>query len=294
VKQRSGFYPRSSVDAAGAQVVCQAGGVLLVDTVRVTGLDRLLSAALGRWRKPNAVHDPAKVVCDLAVTLALGGDCLADVALLRAEPSVYGRVASDTTVSRTVDALARDAPKVLAAIDGARAKARAQVWRLAGSNAPDHDTDAERPLVIDVDATLVTAHSEKELARATFKRGYGFHPLCAFVDHGPDGTGEPLSVMLRAGNAGSNTAADHIAVIKQALRQLPGHRRGTRPGRRVLVRTDAAGCTHQVLDWLAGQRLSYSVGFTLPDDMAEKLALIPDRPGSDSDSAKVPDLGLPS
>jgi hypothetical protein len=133
---------------------------------------------------------------------------------------------------------------------------------------------------------LVTAHSEKELARATFKRGYGFHPLCAFVDHGPDGTGEPLAVMLRAGNAGSNTAADHIAVIKQALRQLPGHRRGSRPGRRVLVRTDAAGCTHQVLDWLAGQRLSYSVGFTLPDDMADRLALIPDRvwaPAIDAD-----------
>jgi len=236
VKQRSGFYPRSSVDAAGAQVVCQAGGVLLVDTVRVTGLDRLLSAALGRWRRPNAVHDPAKVVCDLAVTLALGGDCLADVALLRAEPGVYGWVASDPTVSRTVDALARDAPKVLAAIDAARAKARARVWRLAGTDAPDHDHDAERPLVVDVDATLVTAHSEKELARATFKRGYGFHPLCAFVDHGPDGTGEPLAVMLRAGNAGSNTAADHIAVIRQALRQLPGHRRGSRPGRRVLVR----------------------------------------------------------
>jgi Transposase DDE domain group 1 len=286
VKQRSGFYPRASVDAAGAQVVCQAGGVLLVDTVRVTGLDRLLSAAVGRWRRPNAVHDPAKVVCDLAVTLALGGDCLADVALLRAEPGVYGRVASDPTVSRTVDALARDAPKVLAAIDAARAKARARVWRLAGTDAPDHDHDAERPLVVDVDATLVTAHSEKELARATFKRGYGFHPLCAFVDHGPDGTGEPLAVMLRAGNAGSNTAADHIAVIKQALRQLPGHRRGCRPGRRVLVRTDAAGCTHQVLDWLAGQRLSYSVGFTLPDDMADRLALIPDRvwaPAIDAD-----------
>jgi hypothetical protein len=130
---------------------------------------------------------------------------------------------------------------------------------------------------VDVDATLVTAHSDKEHAAPTFKRGYGFHPLCAFVDHGPDGTGEPLSVMLRAGNAGSNTAADHIAIISQALRQLPGHRRGTRPGRKVLVRTDAAGCTHQVLQWLAGQRMSYSVGFTLPDDMAERLALIPDR-----------------
>ena len=81
MKQRSGFYLRSSVDAAGAQVVCQAGGVALVDTVRVTGLDRLLSAALGRWRRPNAVHDPANVVWTLPVALALGGDCLADIAV---------------------------------------------------------------------------------------------------------------------------------------------------------------------------------------------------------------------
>jgi hypothetical protein len=173
------------------------------------------------------VHDPAKVVCDLAVTLALGGDCLADVALLRAEPGVYGRVASDPTVSRTVDALARDAPKVLAAIDAARAKARARVWRLAGTDAPDHDHDAERPLVVDVDATLVTAHSEKELARATFKRGYGFHPLCAFVDHGPDGTGEPLPVMLRAGNAGSvhrgRSHRGHQAGVAAAARASPRH-----------------------------------------------------------------------
>ena len=82
-------------------------------------------------------------------------------------------------------------------------------------------------------------------------------------------------MLLRPGNAGSNTAADHIAVTRQALRQLPGHRPGTRPGRRVLVRTDAAGCTHEFLDWLAGQRLSYSVGFTLPDDFGAKLELIP-------------------
>jgi hypothetical protein len=107
-------------------------------------VDRLLSAALAPWRKPNAVHDPAKVVCDLAVTLGLGGDCLADIALVRAEPDVYGPVASDPTVSRTIDTLAMDAPRVLAAIDAARASARARAWRLAGHTAPDHQASAER------------------------------------------------------------------------------------------------------------------------------------------------------
>jgi hypothetical protein len=206
VKKRSGFYPLVGVDAAGSQVVSQAGGVVLVETVRVVGLDRSLAAALAPWRKSAAVHDPAKVVLDLAVALALGGDCLADIALLRAEPGVFGSVASDPTVSRTIDALAADAGRALAAIGVARAQARAGAWRLAGRHAPDHGVDAAGPLVIDVDATLVTAHSEKEQAAPTFKRGYGFHPLWTFVDHGPDGTGEPLAFLLRAGNAGSNTA----------------------------------------------------------------------------------------
>ena len=115
-------------------------------------------------------------------------------------------------------------------------------------------------------ATLVTSHSEKENAAPTFKRGFGFHPLCAFVDHGPAGTGEPLAIWLRPGNAGSNTAADHITVTKQALGQLPGHRVGTRPGRKVLIRTDGAGATHTFLDYLTSQRLSYSIGFTLPEN----------------------------
>jgi hypothetical protein len=280
------MYPVVRPDGAGSGVVSQAGGVLLVEAVRAAGLDRALSAALGPWRKPNAVHDPAKVVLDLAVTLALGGDCLADVAVLRAEPGVYGPVASDPTVSRTIDALAADAPRALTAINSARAQARARVWGLAVEHAPYAGADAARPLVVDLDATLVGAHSEKEGAAPTFKRGFGFHPLWAFVDHGPDGTGEPLAVQLRPGNAGSNTAADHIAVIRDALAQLPGHRPGTRPGRRVLVRTDAAGCTHAVLDWLAGQRLSYSVGFTLPDNAADLVALIPNQvwaPAYDAD-----------
>jgi hypothetical protein len=276
VSERSGFYPCPVVDTAGSMVVSQAGGVLLTETARAVGLDRALSAALAPWRAPTAVHDPAKVLLDLAVTLAVGGDCLADIAVLRAEPGLFGLVASDPTVSRVVDRLAADPVAALRAINIARAQARAAAWRLAGDRAPDHGIDGGAPLVIDVDATLVTAHSDKQGAAPTFKRGYGHHPLWAFVDHGPDGTGEPLAVLLRPGNAGSNTAADHITVLREALRQLPGHRPDTRPGRKILIRTDSAGGTHELLNWLVGQRLSYSVGFTLPDTIADILATIPE------------------
>jgi hypothetical protein len=272
----TGLYPRVRVDTSATAAVGQAGGVLLIRTVAVTGLDRALSAALARWRKPLAVHDPGKIITDLALTLALGGDCLADLAVLRAEPGVYGRVASDPTVSRAIAALAADAPAALKAIDTARAAARQRAWQLAGEHAPDHGSDAKHPLVIDLDATLVTSHSEKEHAAPTFKRGFGFHPLCAFVDHGPDGTGEPLAILLRPGNAGSNTASDHITVVKAALAQLPAHRPGHRQGRKVLIRTDGAGGTKQLIEWLTSQRLSYSVGFTLPSNTPDLLAKIPD------------------
>ena len=229
----------------------------------------------GLWRKPSAVHDPAKVVLDLAVTLALGGDCLAYIALLRGEPGLYGPVASDATVSRTITALAADAPSVLAAIDTARAAGRARAWKLAGAHAPNHVASSRAPVIVDLDATLVGSYSENELAAPTYKRGFGFHPLWSFVDHSSAGTGEPLSVLLRPGNAGSNTATDHIAVIKATLAQLPSHRRGRRAGRKVLIRTDGAGCTHKVLTWVSGQRLSSSVGFPLPYNTSELLELIP-------------------
>jgi hypothetical protein len=276
VGKGSGFYPRVRVDGAGRGVVSQAGGSLLAAVVGVSGLDVALSAALRPWRKPLAVHDPAKVVLDLAVALGLGGDCLADIALVRAEPAVFGLVASDPTVSRTIDALAADAPAALRAIHSARAVARRRVWELAGEHAPHAGVNAAHPVVIDVDATLVTAHSDKEGAAATYKRGYGHHPLWAFLDHGPDGTGEPLAVLLRPGNAGSNTAADHVVVIREALRQLPFPTCG-RVGRKVLVRIDGAGATHDVVDYLHARRMSYSIGFTLPEHTAELLKKIPDR-----------------
>ena len=276
MKKTTGAYPRVQVDTTDNAAVGQAGGVVLVETIRISGLDTALSAALRPWRKPLAVHDPAKTLLDLAVALAIGGDCLADVNLLRAEPGVYGAVASDPTVSRLVDALADDVDRALSAIEAARAAARARVWALAGGRAPDHDRSATTPVIIDLDATLVTSHSDKEDARATFKRGYGFHPLCAFLDHGAAGTGEPVHLLLRPGNAGSNTAADHIAVTRKALAQLPGYSPGVRPGRKVLIRTDGAGATHAFLNWLNQRRLSYSIGFTL-GDITEVLATMPEQ-----------------
>lgn len=128
--------------------------------------------------------------------------------------------------------------------------------------------------MIDLDATLITAHSEKEDAAATFKRGFGFHPLCAFVDHGAAGTGEMIAIRLRSGNAGSNTAADHIQVVKDALAQLPGS--NPRPGKSVLIRADGAGGTKEFTTWLAARRLSYSVGFTLPFHTPQLYKLLTD------------------
>ncbi|MDK3258851.1 IS1380 family transposase [Blastococcus capsensis] len=290
VKKTTGPYPALTVDGDGSSVVPHAGATLLLRTAQTVRLPAALSDALAPWRKPLAIHDPAKVVLDLAVSLAIGGNCLADIAQLRAAPEVFGLVASDPTVSRCIDTLG-DAPAVLAAINTARAATRTRAWALAGEHAPDRGADAHRPVVIDVDATLVTAHSEKEAAAPTFKRGFGHHPLWAFDDHGAAGTGEPLAFLLRAGNAGSNTVVDHKSVIRDALAQLPG---GHRRGKKVPIRIDGAGGTHELLAWLTRRRLSYSVGFSLPGDLTsiqQKLATIPEQlwePAYDADGQPRP------
>lgn len=275
MRKSTSWYPSLSVRATGTGVVSQAGGLVLARTAQIAGLTRALSEALRPWRKPLAILDPGKIICDLAIALALGGDCLADLAILREQSRVFGVVASDPTVSRLIATLAADAPKALTAIASARAAARQATWGAAGKRAPDHGIDATDPLIIDMDATLVTAHSDKQSAAPTYKRGYGFHPLCAFVDHGADGTGEPLAIELRAGNAGSNTAADHIAVLAAAITQLPGDH-GYRVGKKVLVRTDAAGASHDFLSYLHARRLSYSVGFGLTESIAAAIDLVPE------------------
>ncbi|NYD86151.1 hypothetical protein BKA21_001700 [Cellulomonas oligotrophica] len=257
---------------------------MLISTVRASGLDVVMRDALAPWRSASVRHDPAKMLLDLALTLALGGDARSDLAVVRAEPAVFGPVASDPTVSRTIARLAGDVERVLAAISTARAAARARAWSAAGPHAPGHGRDAARPLVIGLDATLVTAHSEKQHAAATFKRGFGFHPLCAFVDHGPAGTGEPVAVLLRPGNAGSNTAVDHLRVISEALAQIPGNTRG----KSILVRVDGAGGSRKVVETLTRRRLEYSVGWTLPATTPDLLKLIPEQfwaPAYDGDGS---------
>jgi hypothetical protein len=265
------LYPRVRVRGDGEGAVSQAGGVLLVETARRVGLDAALSTALEPWRKPRAVHDPGKVLLDLALAVALGGDCLSDIGMLRAEPAVFGPVASDPTVSRLVDALAVAGPRALAAIRQARSEVRERVWKLAGQAAPD----AGGEVIVDIDGVLVLAHSEKQDAAATWKKTFGHHPLVAFVDHGREGSGEPVAGLLRPGNAGSNTASDHITVTRQALAQLP---KQYRRGRRTLVRTDSAGGTHEFLNWLTrrGRWLSYSVGMAITDAVHQAVLLVPD------------------
>ena len=244
--------------------------MLLTETVKAVGLDVALSQALGPWRKPATVHDPGKIIVDLALSLGLGGDGLNDARLLRAEPAVFGLVASDPTISRTISVLAGQATKVLPAIRQARAQVRRRAWGLAGRASPQAEATASTPMIIDVDATLITSHSDKQGAGPTWKKGYGFHPLVAFIDHGQEGTGEPLAVMLRKGNAGSNTVADHQQVINQALAQLPSKER-----KNVLIRTDGAGGTKGLATWLTRRGLNYSLGFTLPEQTPELYQLLP-------------------
>ena len=255
-------------------MVSHAGGRLLVETARAVGLDTGLSAGLAPWQLGRAVHDPGKAVLDLAVSAAMGGRCPADLAVLRAVLPVFGPVASDATVSRAVARLVADdgGAAAEAAIWSALAAAREVAWRLGG--APTQDG----MIVIDPDATLVGAHSAKQGAKKTFKKTVGHHPLLAYLDHGRGGTGEPVASLLRPGNAGSNTAVDHIAVLEQALAQLPADQvrpddHGHRP---VLVRCDGAGATHRFLDFIHAEGMQFSVRFTLAGpDITELATTLP-------------------
>jgi len=245
-------------------LISSTGASLLLQTGQVSGLTRGLSQQLRSWRLARSVHDPGKTVLDLAVTIALGGDCLADAALLRAQSELFGAVASDPTISRLIDALGADPGVAIAAIRRARAAAREVVWR---SCSP---VGAAGEVVVDLDATLIGAHSDKEGATPNFKRGYGFHPMMAFVDHGTGGTGEPLAAMLRPGRANASDAADQIAVLDAALAQLPEAVRG-----RVLVRGDTGSGVKEFLWHIHHLGLSYSVGVYGRQPVLDALAALP-------------------
>lgn len=248
----TGLYPKVKFRSRATGSVSAAGLLLLTETARVLGVVEALEVELGGFTRRGAVHHPGKAVCDLAVMLAGGGQCPADVMMLRTRPDLFGAVGSDPTISRIVDDLATDVEAALAGIAAARAGARAAAGSLPGGAIPAIDGR----VVIDIDATLVTSHSDKQWAAPTFKRGFGFHPMLAFADHGTGGTGTPLAGLLRPGNAGSNTAADHIRVLDAALDQLDADHAD-----RVLVRCDSAGGTKDLLAEITARRLQYSVGF---------------------------------
>ncbi len=264
--------PWLSVITGNESLISTAGASPLSQTAQVSGLDQAISEGLRQWRPARSVHDPAKIMTDLAITVALGGDCAADIAVLRAQPSVFGLVASDPTVSRAIDRLAAAGAEALTAIRQARATTRDWVWTHAGTPLQDGK------ITIDLDATLVIAHSEKQDAAKTWKKTFGFHPLLGFCDHGEDGTGEPVAGLLRRGNAGSNTASDHVTVLDAALTQIPTHlRKPDEQGRiAVLVRTDAAGATHTFTQHMADLGAEFSVGAYLHHfDIHTALATIP-------------------
>jgi hypothetical protein len=200
----------------------------------------------------------------MAMSIALGGDCLADVAVVRAQPELFGVVASDPTISRLIDTFGGEPGAVVAAIRRARAAARAAVWALRSP------VPKAGEVVVDLDATLIGAHSEKEGATPNFKRGFGFHPMMAFVDHGTGGTGEPLAAMLRPGRANASDAADQIAVLDAALDQLPQQVRS-----RVLVRGDTGSGVKDFLWHIHHLGLSYSVGVYGRQPVLDALGALP-------------------
>ena len=260
---------------------------MLLQTARVSGLAGGLVRGLSRWRTPRSVHDPGKTVLDLVVAVALGGDCLADVAVVRAQPQLFGAVASDPTISRLVECLAADPAGAITAIRSARAAARQVVW---ARRWPVSDTGR---VVVDLDATLVGAYSDKEGATPNFKRGFGFHPMLAFVDHGSGGTGEPLAAMLRPGNANANDAADQVAVLDAALAQLPEPVRS-----RVLVRGDTGSGVQGLVWHVHDLGLEYSVGVYGRQPILDALDALPkqawrqalDADGRPRDGAQVAEL----
>ncbi|MFB7575727.1 IS1380 family transposase [Streptomyces sp. NPDC056165] len=293
-----GSRPRLVVSADGTGVVGHAGARLLADLADVTGLTGAYSTVLRSLRPRGTGHDPGRIAADLAVMLADGGETITDLAALRDQSEVFGTVASTPTAWRLLAAIDEGG---LARLRTARAQAREVAWLQAaesggGIPAARAGGRALPGLVLDIDATLVACHSEKEQAAATYKGGFGYHPLLCFLAN----TGEALAGRLRPGNAGANTAADHISVLDDALAQLPDTHRYGIP---ILIRTDSAGSAKAFLHHLRnlrlrGMNIGFSVGAAVTADVRRAIRSLPeqvwhpalDQDGSLRDGAEVAEL----
>ena len=254
---RDGRQVTVEVTADGSGLVSHAGSALFAQVADKVGLTRSLSLRLGQLKQRRRGHDPGRVIRDLAVMLADGGECVSDLGSMRDQQALFGPVASDSTAFRVIDGVACE--QLLGEPRAAHARARERFWELGG--APER-------LTIDVDATLITAHSEKEKAAGNYKGGYGFHPLQVYLDETREALGG-----LRPGNAGSNTAADHKIVIDRALEQIP---KRYIESVEILVRADSAGATHGLVDYCREGNMRFSVGYELTEQVRAAILKIPE------------------
>jgi hypothetical protein len=267
--------------ADGDGLVSHAGSALLAQVADKTGLTRALSLRLAGMKERRSGHDPGRVIRDLAVMLADGGECLADLGAVRDQESLFGAVASDSTAFRIVQRIS-EKPALIDAVRAAHARAREHAWQLGVQPAE---------ATIDMDATLVGAHSEKDGAEGQYKGGYGFHPMLAYLDQ----TGEALSGRLRPGGSGANDAADQIIVAEAALAQLPAELIETLP---VLLRVDSAGATHELIDWARDGSMRFSVGYDLTEPVRTAIVKVPadawvpalDQDGSERRNGEVAEI----
>jgi hypothetical protein len=265
--KRDGLVEKLDVRADGTGLVGHAGSALSAGVADRVGLTRALSVAMGPTRERRSAHDPGVVLRDLVVMLADGGECLADLGAQRDQPDLFGNVASDSTAFRVIDSIDQEC---LGRLRAAVALARARAWKLGARPERSRARWHNRPerTVLDIDATLTNASSEKELAHGNFKGGYGHHPLLCYLD----GTGEAPAGVLRPGNAGSNTAADHKLVLDLALAQLdPKALDGE-----ILVRADGAGATHELTVHCREANMRFSFGFDLSEPVRDAIIAMPE------------------
>lgn len=260
---------RVKVSADGRGVVSHAGVGMLRELAYDTGLVGGVSAALADTYAGPWVHAPGRVFADLAVAIADGADCVSHIEVLGDRHGIAGPVASMPTTWRLLDRI--DAEH-LPGVRAARAAARQRAWA-AGAG-----PDLTGVLQIDFDATITIAHSEKENAAKTWKKTFGMHPLLAFLDRREVSGGEGLAGLLRPGNAGSNTAADHITVLDLALVSLPADAR-PRPddpdSPRVVARSDSAGATHAFAQACRDRGVWFSFGFPVDSRMQAIVDQVP-------------------
>ena len=205
---------RVIVEPGGTGVVAHVGLHALGSFADRLGLGDTLSSAIPWAGSGVPLHDRGKVLTQMALTLAGGGESCLDIEHLRIGVDLFGSVPSDTTVARTFHEITESTRTDITA---ALAAVRTEVWKRSSA------TTVCAPVMLDIDASLVDIHSEnKEQTAPTFKGGFGFHPMFCFAD----ATGETLAALLRPGNAGANTVADHVVVLDAAVAQLPGRASG--------------------------------------------------------------------